>query len=353
MRPPPQPDQRRGFTLVELLVAIAILTILAAVAMSALGNLEERTKIERTKTIIKRIDAVIMEKWENYRSRPVPLKMPSKVTTGDAAIIRLRAIRDLMRMELPERATDIDPKIGPNPGNPTAPYSAPIDPVRPVDLGSSLPSGNSYGQIRLTPPAAFMRYYRIINNLPTTPWKSDASKNSRNNWADTYAQSELLYLILSGIRDNETSALDFLAPSEIGDLDGDGLKEILDGWGEPIWFMRWAPGYTKENGALTEQSSTANLAPDPFDPYHIDTSGFALRPLIVSGGPDRLIDLYLEYNKQNDKHKDIRYADPNSNVQYPVKIFTTATVFEGTPDLQQDGTNNYADNITNHYVEAP
>jgi prepilin-type N-terminal cleavage/methylation domain-containing protein len=335
-----------AFTMVELLVALAILTILAAVTMSALNNLEERVKIERTKTIIKRIDQLIMEKWESYRTRPLPVRMPSNVTAADAATIRLRAIRDLMRMELPERATDVDPKIGPNPGNPVPPYTTVIDPVGPVNLTQSpMPSGASYATLKLTPPSAFKRYYRIINNLPAA---------TRDTWADTYAQSELLYLILSGMRDNETSALDFLAPSEIGDLDNDGMKEILDGWGQPIWFLRWAPGYTKENVALTEQSSTAGASPDPFDPYKVDASGFALRPLIISAGPDRLMDIYLEYNKQNDKHKDIRYADPNAgNVQYPVKIFTTATVFEGTPDLEQDGSNNWIDNITNHYVETP
>lgn len=344
---PAQPThgRRLGFTMVELLVAIAVLTILAAVAMSALANLEERAKIERTKTIIKRIDGYLMERWESYHSRPLPLRMPATdVGAVNVATIRLRAIRDLMRMELPERATDIDTRIGPNATNPIAPVN--------LTQGLTYPSNHPVVALRGTPlpamqinqlPSVFSRYVRTVSAKPI-------------EWADTYAQSECLYLILSGMRDAESSPLDFLAPSEIGDLDNDGMKEILDGWGQPIWFLRWAPGYTKELGALTDQTALAGRPPDPFDPHGVDPDGFSIRPLLVSGGPDRLIDLYLHYNRQNDKMLDIRYADSGgSSPHYPVQVFYTPSSpqkREGAPDLTDDG-GNYADNITNHYVEAP
>jgi prepilin-type N-terminal cleavage/methylation domain-containing protein len=334
---------RRAFTLAELLVAIAILTILAAVTMSALGNLEERAKIERTRTIIKRIDGLIYEKWRSYETRPLPLRVNFQYDPGAAnmATIRLRAIRDLMRMEMPERATDIDTRIGPNPTNP----------IKPVNLteGLTYPADHPVVAIRNTPlpalslystPAAFNRYTRIVAARPI-------------EWADKYAQSECLYMILESMRDGETSGLDFLAPSEIGDLDGDGLKEVLDGWGEPIWFLRWAPGYTKENGANTDQSTTT---PDAFDTYKVDSGSYGLRPLIVSGGPDKFIDLYLEYNNQNDKLKDIRYADSTAgNPHYPLKVFyvpASPKKQEGTPGLNGPATY-VADNITNQDILSP
>ena len=34
--------------------------------------------------------------------------------------------------------------------------------------------------------------------------------------------------------------------SNIGDTDGDGAPEFLDGWGHPINFLRWAPGFDSE-----------------------------------------------------------------------------------------------------------
>lgn len=342
---------RRAFTMVELLVAIAILTILAAVTMSALNNLEERVKIERTRTIIKRIDQAIAEKWDSYLTRPLSITLPSDIDPGNAAAIRLRAIRDLQRMEMPERATDIDDKIGPNPNNmPTkVDYAYGLTyPTNHPKAGQAIPKT----EIK-SPPAAYSRYLRIITSLPPA---------KRAIWAEEYAQAECLYMILSGMRDGETSPLDSFAANEIGDADGDTLKEIHDAWGMPIWFLRWPVGYIKElppdsisvyNKTDTNQSNTIG---DPFDPYKRDATGYGLRPLIVSSGPDRLLDLYLEYNSQNDKNKDVRYADSTSgNPHYPLNIFATPANWpEGMPyDLNGDGTFNWVDNITNQALPTP
>ena len=50
------------------------------------------------------------------------------------------------------------------------------------------------------------------------------------------------------MKDGDKNALDFFMPDEIGDMDEDGMKEILDGWGTPIEFLRWAPGYSQRPG---------------------------------------------------------------------------------------------------------
>ena len=34
--------------------------------------------------------------------------------------------------------------------------------------------------------------------------------------------------------------------SEIGDVDEDGCPEFIDGWGRPIMFLRWAPGFRSD-----------------------------------------------------------------------------------------------------------
>jgi prepilin-type N-terminal cleavage/methylation domain-containing protein len=373
---------RRGVTLIELIIAMGILVVLAAISMSAMSNLNEQSRIARTKTIIRKIDAVIMEKWEGYRTRPTQLSRPILDVWGktNGARIRLNALRETQRMELPERATDIDPRIGPAAANPVGPVNLALglqyrDPTNPTVF---LPVPPVY--LRAL-PTAFKRYQRIVSNAPMT-------------WADTYAQSECLYLILSGIRDDNGSALDMLSASEVGDLDGDGLKEVLDGWGQPIWFLRWAPGFSKElpynqsyppgagpypvgiPRALTLQSCelaldlstgtpavdpltgfTIAVVPDPFDFSRAESRAFAVRPLIISAGPDKLMDIYLEYNRQNDRNKDIRYADPTpGNPYYPLALYFDpgSTPREGEPfDMNGDGSRNWVDNITNHYLETP
>ena len=50
-------------------------------------------------------------------------------------------------------------------------------------------------------------------------------------------------MILASIRDGDITGLDFFTEGEIGDVDNDGMPEILDPWGVPIYFLRWAPGF--------------------------------------------------------------------------------------------------------------
>jgi hypothetical protein len=88
--------------------------------------------------------------------------------------------------------------------------------------------------------------------------------------------------------------------ADIGDTDGDGAPEFLDGWGHPINFIRWAPGFDSQiqlnannysdyvDNQWTKDSAKDH---DPFDVYRIDQASgrpgaFRLVPLIYSGGRD-------------------------------------------------------------------
>ena len=67
------------------------------------------------------------------------------------------------------------------------------------------------------------------------------------------------------------------------------MPEILDPWGKPIYFLRWAPGFA------SDLQDPSRRAPDPFDPLRIDPrwasddaeKPFALFPLVYSAGRDR------------------------------------------------------------------
>ena len=60
---------------------------------------------------------------------------------------------------------------------------------------------------------------------------------------------------------------------DIGDIDGDGAPEFLDGWGKPIRCIRWPAGFVPSPADGRPRGSRADR--DPFDPYRRDPTKFA------------------------------------------------------------------------------
>jgi prepilin-type N-terminal cleavage/methylation domain-containing protein len=102
-----RPSRRRaGFTLVELLVVVAIIALISATALFAMWGATEQAKAERTRTLIAKIDMAIMRQWETYETRRINVN-PGGASRRHRAFSRLAAIRELQRMELPERRADL------------------------------------------------------------------------------------------------------------------------------------------------------------------------------------------------------------------------------------------------------
>ncbi|MCE9525867.1 MAG: prepilin-type N-terminal cleavage/methylation domain-containing protein [Planctomycetales bacterium] len=108
-------QHRPAFTLIEMTIVIAIIAILSAMAMSVYATAAQQARGMRTRAIIAKIDQLIGEKYESYRTRQAPVRINPLTTPPQAAAYRLNAIRELMRMELPDSKSDVVPFDGGNP----------------------------------------------------------------------------------------------------------------------------------------------------------------------------------------------------------------------------------------------
>ncbi len=362
---------RRSFTLVELMLVITIITVLASSALFALYGATEDARERRTQAQIAKIHQLIMERWESYRTRKLPIQIPPAAPVGVRSQVRLFAIRDLMRMELPDRISDLT-----------------FSPA-PARIATGV---DTFITVNIRPPSLWRMYRRragLGRVNPPPPWPSQVPRVvdlvSSGQWTIPHQGAECLYLIVGSMREGDDTALQFFKESEIGDVDGDGHPEILDAWGRPIEFLRWAPGFATltgddlqwgraghdddGNGVIDDaleigaygsddgselQIRSADAAPDQFDPLRvdprwrtIDPDPFALFPLIYSAGRDGILDVATEnpqttfaYALTNPPNDPYSFLDPTNRIQV------------GRPIAGNDNEMNAEDNITNHLLEA-
>lgn len=237
--------RRAAFTLMELLVVIIIIVMLASLVLTGLAAAQERTREEQTKSTIAKIHGQVMQLWDAYRTRRI--QCPVANDRRLMAQMRLEMIWAYQRQEMPDTYQDM--------------------------LGLTLSISG------VTLPAS-----------PLANWVSNAAFA-----ADQNESAECLYLTVTfGM--NADAQVKFSA-REVGDTDGDGNPEFIDGWGNPIAFLRWAPGVVSE----IQHDPAADFHPDPFDPIGVNRPftppgsppfGFRLYPLVVSPGPDGYYGLY-------------------------------------------------------------
>ncbi len=307
---------RGGYTLVELLVTTLIITLLASVALVGIAGAREIARENRTRAQIAYLKELLNPMYDAYLTRAIPVRLPFNAAGNQIPAARLRLVRELMRMEMPDRVTDVQ-------DGPTTTFQ----------VGTINRSTGAATAPQTLPP------------LSSALFRSH-QRRATAGWTPEFQGSECLYLIVSSIRDGDQNGLDFFLDKEIADTDGDGMPEILDAWGNPIEFLRWAPGHR----SVVQKGDSVPLAerdPDPFDPFKIDPRAktadptFALTPLIVSGGKSEEIGLILDTSPSSPHHYKPPSADGEPNDPY------------GTNFGANDGVStSQGDNITSHNVNA-
>ncbi|QEG34492.1 hypothetical protein Pr1d_17720 [Bythopirellula goksoeyrii] len=343
---------RSGVTLIELLIAVAIIATLSAVFLGASRSAMESARAARTKTTIAKLHTLLMEQYASYMTRQVDIDIPSGTDPQVRNDLLVIGRRELMKYEMPDRWSDVD--LLANPLNkPTSTAQGSRD--------------RSTVVLRNVPAVARMYYRRFEKALATT--NNDMGKVNQNGSA------ECLYLtimLLTG--DGEARTL--FSPQDIGDTDEDGAPEFLDGWGNPIRWVRWPAGFALKSSLMTGDTDSDH---DPFDPFHRDSvdeptnpkqppvssypsqlqgfvsrlrdnnPAFRLVPLIFSSGPDGIGDV----STRTDNITDPSTADPYYLDPYTWDTTYNAYQFGSTGDNPDDpdGDDNSIDNIHNHVID--
>ena len=357
-----QPRTRRGFTLIELMVTIGIILILATLTMLAMAGAQEAAQIAKTKSLIARLNVLIMQKYESYRNRQLPIQLPIGVTARQAAAARCDAVRQLMRMEMPDRWSDI------------------VDPAKNITIIAD--SANSLGgtTISMPAPSVWQAYFSFYNYVLGLPGYSAPAADGGAKAGDEFQGAKTLYLIVTmGLEENDV--LENFNTSEIKDYDNTGCKVFIDAWGRPIRFLRWAPGFMAnpatgapaggfsgvsrlQTGWDRDQTDPTGVygSPPPVpagvNPATLDqpatglttSNTYALYPLIFSAGPDGYYDIVT------DSSATLHYANsvPPNDPFYSVKDTTDFPKGPvGTPSAivdngQTNNTYSHYDNIHNH-----
>ena len=255
------PNARRGFTLVELMVVLVIISILSALTLAGLAGARQRAKIDKTKSTIRKIHEIVMPQYESYQTRRVYTNNDNgSAPASKTAFEQNRLInkRRLQLFEMPDTWADVGTLV-------SGTLSLPVI------------SGTA----------------DLLVSLKTAPARSHARAKQLGASTDNES-AECLYQIAvrSGVN---ADASESFRGDEVGNIDGDSAPEFIDAWGKPIIFLRWAPGFSQNptySPPLSPvQIADATVAHDPLDPQRVDPTGYAMWPLIVSGGADELTGL--------------------------------------------------------------
>lgn len=245
---------RGGMTLVELMVAMVIISILSSLSLAGLAVARTSAKRAKTLSTIRKLSEIILPYYEEYETRRPALTASTNASRSAIAIAKQTAVRRLMALELPERASDYRDA-----------FTATSGPFRPS--GYTLSSYGATVALNETPPSA-RRYYALTSGIGVPQ------------------SSELLHLIVTRGPVADPDIISHFRNDEIGDFNGNGLPEFLDGWNKPIAFRRWPVGFLSPSQPIDGNLNSIDTL--------VSDKGHRLVPLIFSAGADGVFDVVNE-----------------------------------------------------------
>jgi prepilin-type N-terminal cleavage/methylation domain-containing protein len=232
------PARRPAFTLIELLVVMAIILVLTALALGAVIGLISNQQQAVTEDLFRTIDAKLRKHWEYVITQ-------AKKETPTAAVFTLAGNGQPGVSNVAQRAQVIHTKLR---------------------LMQAFPE--NFNEIRNPPYLMNIGGNRInlLGDIRYTATYQKALNQSQAQVGTIYPSeySACVLLALSIARGSAATPLtaDSLPSSNVADPDGTGLKAILDSWGKPLLFVRFAGAGNGSNN-LPAAAELDFLCPSP------------------------------------------------------------------------------------------
>lgn len=229
-RLPPRP----AFTLVEMLVVIAIIAILSAITVGAVIKMTSAGKLSNTRSIMGSIDKTLKEHWAYVvaeAKKETGLSVPFAVmnaTFGPDATGGDRNRIIWIKMRLMEAF-----------------------PVSFAEVANPYPYAT--GIIPTT-----MRKYNATYQQALAAKKAGTLATTES--------SACLLMSLAITRNGTSLSSDVLGTSYVTDTDGDAIPELVDGWGNPLTFFRFPTQNPYLQAALPVKPGAKAKFADPLDP---------------------------------------------------------------------------------------
>lgn len=313
-----------GFTLVEMLVVMAVISIIVSLVMKALGGAYRAAESKATIALIAKLETALTDRvqallmvnsvptWAHIQLA-TSVYSSSGISQPATARAQVIANYDDFRANLPDvfLVQNYNPSGNDYPLNfaamPFGTSGTASDYLLPIGANASgsgvvIPSTGIYG-------ASYSAAAAVYEQLGYGAKGLDSSDNDGDGYIDEWdegiaglipgqiqliqqrlkahkhstARAEMLYAMLVNNMGPFGSAFakdDFLA-REIADTDGDGLLEFVDAWGQPLQFYRWPIAYhsDQQRGFPSLDKITQDLAlgvtPGPFTASASGSSTFS------------------------------------------------------------------------------
>jgi prepilin-type N-terminal cleavage/methylation domain-containing protein len=202
--------KRPGFTLVELMVVIAIIAVLVTITVAAVMQVLTIEKKRATEATIQKItselDRQMKAVFDTAKTEPIPQNVVT-LAGGQSGRARVIWIKMRLKQEFPMSYAEAHNPIP----------AAVLQPNGPLVL-SDLPAKN------------------VFKGLPA----------AANN-AATESSACLLIALTQGRRGVTWDPQQTLGAGFVRDTDGDGVPELVDTWDTALYFVRWPYNNTDLN----------------------------------------------------------------------------------------------------------